>query len=143
MVKRKLTSPPFAYSITKHSRSCVWNAYFSVCGGESRNRVIVKLLYWWKWTVRFGNKLSQQYSHWWLTVKKGCRVFWRTLLSVTVCATSSCSRTDMDKCIMYKQSELDYIRTRARFPNQKLVFYFEVLRLTLAMMTSLRRIFMA
>lgn len=29
---RQLTSPPLAYSITKHRRSWVWKAYFSACG---------------------------------------------------------------------------------------------------------------
>lgn len=28
----RLTSPPLAYSITKHRRSWVWKAYFSACG---------------------------------------------------------------------------------------------------------------
>ena len=28
------TSPPLAYSITKHRRSWVWKAYFSACGKE-------------------------------------------------------------------------------------------------------------
>lgn len=37
----------------------------------------------------FENKVRQTDSCWKLTVRKGCRVFWRTLLSVTVCATSS------------------------------------------------------
>lgn len=30
----QLTSPPLAYSITKHRRSWVWKAYFSACEGN-------------------------------------------------------------------------------------------------------------
>lgn len=39
----QLTSPPLAYSITKHRRSWVWKAYFRACEGNQNTGAERKL----------------------------------------------------------------------------------------------------
>lgn len=73
--------------MTKQSRSCVWNAYFSVWAQKHKHQLISHShTRGFITTLTILGNFVCKYS---LTVRKGCLVFCSTRLSVTVCATSS------------------------------------------------------
>lgn len=93
-----LTSPPLTYSITKHSRSLVWNEYFRDCNTTCPHSLISLCFISFEEErfcglffslVHSGTQRTLCFTQI-LTVRNGCRVFFNTLLSVSVWATSSC-----------------------------------------------------